>query len=529
MYRRSLLSGAAALGLSLTAIRPARAQDSRAALTIGFGDPVSSLDPQLNNHAGDRSSDLHFFDLLIENRTEGGLRPGLATSWKPVGDKEWEVTLREGVRWADGSPFTAEDVVFSYTRAPEVPGSSASFAGYLRSIASTEATGPHSLRIRTHEPNPLLPLNLASVHIVCKRTTEGATSADFNSGKVLNGTGPYRLVSYKPGERILMRRNTEYWGGAQPWETVDYRYMANAAARTAALLAGDVDVIDKVSVSDLAQIRARNDVSLFAYPGLRMLLLQPSFSEKPGPYLLAHDGKPLPKNPLLDKRVRQALSIALNRDALCERLLLNTATSTGQWMPEGSFGYDPETPSPTFAPDRARALLAEAGYPNGFQIALHLPNDRYVLGPQVAQAVAQMWTRIGLKAQVEAVPWSVYSAQVKTGDYAMTMLAWGNGTGEGTYAMTHVLGSQDAKQGRGVSNWGRYSSPQVDAALEEANATFDDAKREAVIRRAVKVVAEDVGIIPLFHYQNLWAARRGLKVVPQTSDRTTAMMVSREG
>jgi peptide/nickel transport system substrate-binding protein len=530
MQRRSLLSGLGGLGLALPALSGARAQAPAAAkkrLTIAFGDPVSSLDPQLNNFAGDRSVDLHFFDLLVENR-DGGLQPGLATSWRVVDDRTWEFKLRSGVSWSDGEPFTADDVVFSYGRAPDVPGSTASFAGYLRTVEAVEMVDPLTLRIRTKEPNPLLPLNLASVHIVARQTTEGATSNDFNTGKALNGTGPYLLTSYTPGDRIIMRRNPDYWREPPVWEEVDYRYVANAASRTAALLAGDVDVIDKVSVSDLAQLRSRQDVKVFAYPGLRMLLLQPSFSEKPGPFLKSADGKPLEKNPLLDARVRHALSMAISRDALCERLMQGTATPTGQWMPEGSFGYDPAVKPPAFEPDRAKALLAEAGYPDGFQIAIHLPNDRYVLGPQAAQAVAQMWTRIGVKTAVEAVPWSVYSAGVKTGEYAMTTLAWGNGTGEGSYALINVLGSVDPKQGRGVSNWGRYKNPKVDQALEDAMREFDDKKREAILQQSARVVAEDAGIIPLFHYQNLWAAKRGLKVTPLTSDRTTATMVTPE-
>jgi peptide/nickel transport system substrate-binding protein len=529
MKRRDLLPALAALGLP--AILPtggAYAQATPPAarkLTIAFGDLVSSLDPQLNNLPGDRSADLHFFDLLIRNQYNE-LQPGLALSWKLVDPTTWDFVLRPNVLWSDGKPFTADDIVFSYARAPSVPGSVANFGGYLRTVASVEATGPLALRIRTKEPNPLLPLNLASIHIVSRHGTEGATSNDFNTGKALIGTGPYRLVSYQQGERIVMRANPDYWDGAPLWSEVDYRYVASAPSRTAALLAGDVDVIDKVSVSDLGQLRARPEVKVFAYPGLRMLLLQPSFASGPNRFALDNDGKPLPENPMLDKRVRQALSIAINRQALCERLLLGTGNPTGQWMPEGSFGYNPDVPVPGFDPDGAKKLLAEAGFPNGFQISLHLPNDRYVLGPQTAQAIAQMWTRIGVKTQVESIPWAVYAAAVTKNEYVMSTLAWGNGTGEGSYALTNVLGSFDAKQGRGVSNWGRYNSPAVDAALDAAMQEFDDAKREAILKRSVVTVADDVGIIPLFHYQNVWAAKRGLKVTPLSSDRTAAVMIT---
>ena len=525
MKRRDLALLLTGLAASGSAPR-ARAQPAAARkLTIAFGDPVSSLDPQLNNLAGDRSVSLFFFDLLVQNNNNA-LQPGLAESWRQLDDLLWEFVLRPGVRWTDGRPFTADDAVFSLARAPDVPGSVASFAGYLRTVDKVEATGPLALRIRTREPNPLLPLNIASVHMVSRHATEGATSADFNTGKALVGTGPYTLVRYTPGDRTLMRAKPDYWGGRPLWDEVDYRYIPNATARTAALLAGDVDVIDKVAVADLAQLRAREDVAVYAYPGLRLLLLQPSFTPGPNRYITDAAGKPLPENPLLDRRVRQALSLAINRQALAERLLHGTADSTGQYMPANSFGHDPAIPVPAPDPEAARKLLAESGHPGGFTLTVHLPNDRYVLGPETVQAVAQMWTRIGVRTQVEAVPWSVYSAQVRKGEYAMTTLAWGNGTGEGTYALVNVLGSQDPKQGRGVSNWGHYASPAVDAALENAMRTFDDPARERILQDAARLIADDVGIIPLFHYQNIWAARRGLKVTPLSSDRTVAAMVT---
>ena len=519
----SLLTGLAVAG-SAPGVRAQSAAGARR-LTIAFGDPVSSLDPQLNNFAGDRSMALFFFDLLVRNE-DNALKPGLAVDWRQMDERAWEFRLRPGVTWSDGAPFTADDAVFSLARAPDVPGSTASFAGYLRTVESVEAPDPMTVRVRTREPNPLLPLNLASVHVVSRHATQGATSADFNSGKALVGTGPYTLVSHTPGDRTIMRARPDHWNGKPYWDEVDYRYVANAASRSAALLSGDVDVIDKVAVADLQQLRARNDVAVFAHPGLRLLLLQPSFAPGPNRHVTDAAGRPLPENPLLDVRVRRALSVAINRQALGERLLHGTADPAGQWMPAGSFGYNPAVAVPRFDPEAARRLLAEAGFPDGFGITIHLPNDRYVLGPQTAQAVGQMWARAGVRTQVEAVPWSVYSAQVNKGEYAMTTLAWGNGTGEGTYAMINILGTQDAKQGRGVSNWGHYSSPALDAALEEAMRTFDDAARERVIQQAAVTVAEDVGILPLFHYQNIWAARRGLRVAPLSSDRTVAAMVT---
>ena len=198
---------------------------------------------------------LHFWDLLIENKWNK-LQPGLAVSWKPLDDKTWEL-LREGVKWQDGTPFTADDLIYSYTRARAVPGSVATYAGYLRTIDSMSAKDPLTLIVKTKAPNPDLPLNLASVHVVSKHVGEKSSTEDYNSGKAMVGTGPYKFVSYTPGDRVVMARNDGYWGDKQIWDQVNYRYINNAAARTAALLAGDVDVIDKVSVSDLAKLQRR--------------------------------------------------------------------------------------------------------------------------------------------------------------------------------------------------------------------------------------------------------------------------------
>ena len=509
------------------AILGASAAASADNLSIGFADPLSSLDPQLNNHAGDRSVALHFWDLLIENKWNK-LQPGLAVSWKPLDPTTWEFKLREGVKWQDGTPFTADDLIYSYTRARAVPGSVATYAGYLRTIDTMTAKDPLTLIVKTKAPNPDLPLNLASVHVVSKHVGEKSTTEDYNSGKAMVGTGPYKFVSYTPGDRVIMERNDGYWGDKATWDKVNYRYINNAASRTAALLAGDVDVIDKVSVSDLAKLQKAANISVYPYDGLRVMILQPSFNPAPNQYITDNNGKPLDKNPLLDLRVRQALNLAINRKAISDRILQGAATEANQWMPKGTFGYNPDVKDIPNDVAQAKKLLAEAGFPDGFKLTMHVPNDRYPQGPETAQAVAQFWTRVGVKTQVEVVPWAVYSGRANKNEFAVSMLAWGNGTGEASYALVNILDTVDAKKGLGASNWGHYSNPKVDAALEQSTSEFDVAKREAILRDSVKLVADDVAIFPLFHYKNIWATKKGLKVTPMTSDRTAAMMVTKE-
>jgi peptide/nickel transport system substrate-binding protein len=507
---------------SLIATAPARAAD----LTIGYADPITSLDPQLNNYPGDRSADLLFWDLLVSNE-DNQLKPALATSWKALDQNTWEFKLRPGVVWQDGVPFTADDVIFSYARAPSVPGSIGSFAGYLRTVASVSATDPLTVIVKTKVPTPDMPRNLSSVHIVSKHIGEKSVSADYNAGRAVIGTGPYALVSYTPGDVIVARRNDTYWGGKPTWDKVNFRYIASPPARTAALLAGDADVIDKVSTADIAKLKSAQNVRVYAYPGLRVLILQPSFALPTTPMVMDNDGKQLAKNPLLDPRVRQAMNVAINRQALVERLMLGAATAANQWMPKGSIGFDPGLKDIPFDPAEAHRLLAEAGYPDGFKIVLQAPTDRSPQG-EIAQAIGQFWTRAGIKTQIDGVPDAIYSTRAPKGEEPASIMAWGNGTGEASYGLVNIIATVDAANGFGTLNWGRYSNQQVDALIGKITSEFDDAKREEMMRETARLVMADIGIVPLLHYQNVWAARKGLVVRPMTSDRTAPQMVTPE-
>jgi peptide/nickel transport system substrate-binding protein len=494
-------------------------------LNLASADSISSLDPQLNQNAGDLSVNLHFWSLLVGSR-DNKIEPALAASWKLLDPTTWEFKLRDDVKWQDGQPFTADDVIFSYERARHVPGSSNSYAGYLRTIASMSAKDAHTLIIKTTVPSPDLLLNLTWVYIVSKHVGENSASADYNSGRAMVGDGPFKFVSYAPGDRVTMERNDSYWGPKPVWEKVNYRYIADAASRTAALLAGDVDAIAKVSVSDVAKLKASPKVSVFEYPGWRVLLLEPSFRHGSSPYITDNEGKPLAENPLLDVRVRRALSLAIDRHALVDRVLQGGATVANQWMPAGTFGYNPEVKDIAYDAAQAKKLLADAGFPQGFHLTISVPGDRYPQASETAQAIAQFWTRVGVKTQVESLPYAVYLGRANNNEFAVSMLGWGNGTGEAAYAIVNVMATVDAKKGLGASNWSRYSNPTLDTQLDRATAEMDDAKRAAILRDAVQTVSDDVGILPLFHYKNIWAAKKGLTVRPLISDRTAAVMVT---
>src|SRR4051794_26322416 len=512
---------------------PAAAQQP-GVLNIGIGGAVTSVDPHFYNASPNNSLAMHIFDRLVERDATAQPYPGLAESWRVVSDTVWEFKLRSRVKWHDGRDFTAEDVAFTIQRTPNVPGSPGGFGGFVRAIEKVEVVDPLTIRFHTAKPHPLLPTELASVAVISKHAGEGASTEDYNSGKAAIGTGPYRMVAYRSGDRTELARNEGYFrgpepNGREPWARVNYRFIGNDGARTAALLAGDVDLIDQVPSTDLNRLKRDPKLTVSEVQGLRGIYLGTDHSrQKDVPFTSDNDGKPLATNPFNDVRVRRALSMSINRAALAERVMEGTAQPTGQWLPPGTFGYNPEVKPPAFDPDGAKKLLAEAGFPLGFRMTLHSPNDRYPNDSKSAQAVAQMFSRIGIRTDVEAVPWASFSQRSNRQDYAIRLAGWGSVTGEASYALVNILGTFDREKRTGASNAGRYSNPELDALTARAAATIDDKAREALLRQAVKLAMDDVAIIPLFQLVNSWALRKGLAYDARMDERTTAMATRSE-
>ena len=511
-----------ALALSLALAWPAAAQ----VLNLGSAAPVSSIDPHFHNVGPNNALTMHIFDRLVERDGRSQMRPGLATAWRPVSDTEWEFTLRPGVLWHDGRPFDASDVVFTFSRVPNVANSPGGFGGFLREVKRVEVLSPHLIRIHTHQPHPLLPLDLASVSIISARAAEGAGSEDFNSGRAAIGTGPYRLISWRPGERVELARNDAFWGEREPWARVNYRMVLNDAARTAALLAGDLDLIEQIPTSDLARLRREPRLRVTEIASLRTVYMAPDYSRTgPNPFITDNAGTALPQNPFHDVRVRRALSMAINRDALVERVMEGASVPTAQWLPEGAFGYNPAIRPMGFDLEGARRLLAEAGFPDGFRLTVHSPNDRWPNDSRITQAVAQMWTRIGVRVTVDALPFNAFVPRRARQEFAMQLGAWGSSTGEASNFMVNVLASYDRNRLTGANNNGRHSNAWFDAMTARATGTMDDVAREALWREAVARFAETVPLIQLLQLTNTWAMRRSLTHEPRMDERTIAMGV----
>jgi peptide/nickel transport system substrate-binding protein len=523
-HRRALAAAAGIAALALGFAAPAATQT----LTIGSAAPVTTIDPHFHNVGPNNALGMHIFDRLVERDGRARPRPSLAESWRVVSERVWEFKLRQGVTWHDGRPFTADDVVFTFARVPNVPNSPGGFQGFLRAIERVEVVDPHTIRLHTRAPHPLMPLDLASVSIIARHAAEGAATEDFNTGRAAIGTGPYRLVSYRSGDRIEMTRNDAYFGGAEPWARVSYRIVNNDAARTAALLAGDLDLIEQVPTSDLARLRRDNRVTITEIPSLRTVYMAPDYTRDGGtPLITDHNGTPLPTNPFKDVRVRRALSMAINRQGLVDQVMEGAATATAQWLPAGAFGYNPRVRPRAYDPEGARRLLAEAGYPNGFRLTMNTPNDRWPNDARLAQAVAQMWTRVGVRVTVDAAPWTAFVPRRARIEYAMQMAAWGSSTGEGSNFLVNTIATNNRQLLTGANNNARFSSPAFDSLAARGSATLDDERREAIWQEAVELFAQEEPVIQLVQYINTWAARRGLVHDPRMDERTIAMGVRR--
>jgi len=491
-------------------------------INIALGADVTSIDPHYHNLTPNNNVAEHIFETLVTKDQRSRLKPALAESWRAVDDLTWEFKLRRGVKFHDGGDFTAQDVVFSLDRVPNVPNSPSSFAAYSKQITEKVILDPHTIRFKTAAPYPLMPNDMSTIFMLSARAAKGAATEDFNSGKATIGTGPFKFVRYAKGDRIELARNDTYWGIKAAWDKVTFRIITADPTRVAALLSGDVRAIENVPTADIARIAKSSDLTLYRTVSHRLMYLHLDSSRDRSPFVFDKSGKPLEKNPLRDLRVRKAISKAINRQALVERVMEGAAVVTGQLMPEGMFGHTTTLKPEPYDVDGARKLLAEAGYPDGFAMTLHAPNDRYVNDEQIAQAIAQMLARAGIAARVEAMPSSVYFSRASKLEFSFMLVGWAADTAESSSPLKALLATFNKEKGMGTANRGRYSNPKLDSTLEQALAIVDDTKRERVLQQATEIAVNDLGIIPLYHQHNLWATRKGIAYAARTDERTLA-------
>jgi peptide/nickel transport system substrate-binding protein len=490
-------------------------------LAVGVGADVTAIDPHYHNVTPNNNAAAHIFDTLVLRDERQKPIPGLAESWRTIDANTWEFKLRKGVKFHDGSDFTAADVVASIERVPTVPNSPSPFTAYTKQIKEIIVVDPYTIQLKTATPYPLMPTDLTQIAIISRQMAKASTE-DFNSGKAAIGTGPYKLVRYAKGDRVELARNDAYWGGKPPWEHVTLRLLPSDPSRVAALLAGDVQAIENVPTTDVAKLRADKRLTVSRTVADRLIYLHMDSERDVSPYVTDKAGKPMAKNPLKDARVRKAISKAINRSALVEKVMEGEAVPTGQLLPVGFFGYSVNLKVEAYDPEGAKALLAEAGYPEGFGLTIHAPNNRYVNDARVAQAVAQMLTRVGIATKVEAMPSATFFPQATDYKFSFMLLGWSSGTGEASSPLKALLASVSKEKGFGTANRGRYSNRKVDLVLEDALVTSDDAKREALLMRATELAIAETGIVPLYHQVSIWATRDGIIYAPRTDEYTLA-------
>ena len=526
---RRVFLGTAAGGVTAAAISTGAKAQATDNLRIGLASEPSSMDPHFHNLTPNNAVARHIFDGLLSQDKDQKLVPGLAVSWRAENDTTWILNLRRNVTWHDGSPFTADDVLYTFQRAPNVPRSPSGFGGFLRG-RTAEKIDDHTLRIRTTGPDPLMLTHLTSIMIIPAKLGATLATDDFNAGRAAIGTGPYRFVEFVPGSRIVLQRNDNYWGGREPWARVTLSFLRSDPSRVSALLAGDVDMIENVPPTDVARLKGDNRMTVASTLSARVIYFHMDQFRDVTPFIRDNNGQPMTRNPLRDLRVRQALSIGLNRRAMLENVMEGEAQPAGQLLAPTFFGTSPTLGVPEFNMARARQLLTEAGYPNGFRMTMHGPIGRYTNDTKIIEAAAQMYARIGIQATVETVPQAAFFTRASTGaggepEFSFILVGWGASTGEASEALRGLVATFNRESGMGAANRGRFSSRTVDAPLEEAFRTVDDTRRGQLLRQSMEAAVAELGVIPIHYPLNTWSARRAVRIEARTDEYTLAMSV----
>lgn len=512
------VSVAALLGLA-----PAQAAD----LIIGSSTEPSALDPHFSRTGNNQNVAAQIFDRLVEPDPNLQIRAALAESWTNVDPTTWRIKLRAGVTFQDGSPLTPEDVIFSLTRAKDIPNSPAPFTGNVGAIAGMSVVDPLTIEFKTKGPTPDFIEQVGLVYIVQKKIAEGKTIEAFNTGSAAVGTGAYKVKEWVPGDHITLVRNDKFWGKKPAFESVTIKFIANDAARVAALRSGSVDLIDAVPPNDVGTLGKTKGIRLTSTASARVVYLALDGSRDETPFIVGPDGKALNPNPLKDQRVRVALSKLINRRLIVERLLDGAGDAAGQLVPVGVGGSDPELPPVAQDVAGAKKLLAEAGYPNGFGITIHTSNDRFAGDAASAQAIGQMFAQGGLKVNgVVAQPYNVYASAAGKQSFSAFIFSLGNTTPTSATSLKNLLMTPDKDAGTGSFNRTRYSNPAFDAKMKEALSEFDLDKRIALLKQATKIGVDDVGFIPLFWPKVYWASKEN---ITYTANRGEDLMATLAG
>lgn len=482
---------------------------------IGNQGDALSMDPHSLNESLQLSVTGNVYEPLVGRDSKLALTPALATSWRQTSPTVWRFELRRNVKFHDGTPFTADDVLFSFARAS---GDGSDMKSYTNDVKEVRKVNDFVVEIETKAPFPILPDVISLLYIMSKKWSEEnqatqpvdrrkgiENAASFRA----NGTGPFRLRERQPNVRTTFQRNGSYWGKIEGnVVNVEYTPIGNDATRVAALLSGQVDVIEPVPLQDVARINGSGKSKVMQGPELRTIFL--GMDQKRDELLYSNVKG---KNPFKDKRVRQAFYQAIDIQGIQRTVMRGASAPTALMVGPGINGFDPamNTRLP-FDPEASKKLLAEAGYPNGFEVAMNCPNDRYVNDGNICQAVAANLARVGVKINLQAETKGTYFPKILRRDTSFYLLGWTPGTYDSHNALNALMRCVDDK-GSGQFNLGAYCNPKVDELTLKIQSETDKARRDAMIREAFKIHADDVGHLPLHQQALAWGVANNVSLV----------------
>jgi len=504
--------------LARAGIALALAAGAAPAATFKFadqGDPIS-MDPHSLNESFQLNFTGNVYEPLVGRGKKLELVPLLATSWKAINPTTWRLELRRNVKFHDGSPFTADDVIFSLERAR---GEGSDIKTHVAAIKEIRKIDDATMDIVTHGPFPILPDTLGSWYIMSKAWCEknnAQSPVDVRKGKEnaatlkANGTGPYVLRSRQPGVRIELAVNPNYWDKIEGNVTeAIFTPIGNDATRVAALITGEIDMMQPVPIQDAQRIAGHANLKLMQGPELRTIFLGMDQSRDELLYASVKG-----RNPFKDRRVRQAFYQAIDIEAIRSRIMRGAATPTNLMVAPGIKGFDAALNARLpYDPTAARKLLADAGYPNGFEVGMNCPNDRYVNDGEICQAVAAMLARIDVKVNLNVETKVTYFPKILSRNTSFYLLGWTPSSYDSHNPLLALMTTPVDKGAQGQFNLGSYSNKRLDELTGQIAIELDENKRNAMIAEAFKLHADDVGHLPLHQQALAWGMKKNVELV----------------
>jgi len=485
---------------------------------------VITLDPHSQNHATTNGIMQHVYEGLVRYDKKFQVEPSLATSWKEIAPNQIRFTLRKDVKFHDGSPFTADDVVFSYGRIMQPQGT---MQIYVSGVKEVKKVDDLTVDLILSGPNPVLLRNIVDFRIMsrawsAKNKSENVQDfkgkEDTYASRNTNGTGPYMLKAWEPDKRIVMEANKSWWDKREGNVTeVVYTPIKSDSTRVAALISGDVDIVTDLPVQDVDRLRKDPKLKILDGAEVRTIFIgMDQFSDE----LKYSNIKG--KNPFKDIRVRKALNLAVDREAIRRVTMRGLSLPAGIMVAPGVHGHTKDIDVPVkLNIAEAKKLLTEAGYPNGFEFSLDCPNNRYVNDERICQALVGMWGKIGLKVNLLAQSMPIFIAKIQNFDHSAYMLGWGVANFDANYSLFSLVHTKTTGAA-GSFNLGRISDPKLDAIIQAINTETDVKKRDAMLREGLVTTRDQYYYVPLHHQMRPWAMKKAVSTVYKADDRPEA-------